>query len=108
MLVSGTESGDRAQWIVDQIATYLPSAIVRFLGTNTGYGAACNAVLDLVEGSSGFFLFLHDDTALAPDAVSRLVEELYRSNAGMVGPKLVEWDDPQVIHDVGTAIDRFG
>ncbi len=108
MLVSGTESGDRAQWIVDQIGTYLPSAIVRFLGTNTGYGAACNAVLDLVEGSSGFFLFLHDDTALAPDAVSRLVEELYRSNAGMVGPKLVEWDDPQIIHDVGTAIDRFG
>lgn len=107
-LVSGTESDERSQWIVDQIGTYLPSAVVRFLGTNTGYGAACNAVLDLVEGSSGFFLFLHDDTALAPDAVSRMVEELYRSNAGMVGPKLVEWDDPQVIHDVGTAIDRFG
>lgn len=107
-LVSGAESGDRSQWIVDQIGTYLPNAAVRFLGTNTGYGAACNAVLNLVEGSSGFFLFLHDDTALSPDAVSRLVEELYRSNAGMVGPKLVEWDDPQVIHDVGTAIDRFG
>ena len=107
-LVSGTETGDRAQWIVDQIGTYLPNAVVRFLGANTGYGAACNAVLNLVEGSSGFFLFLHDDTALSPDAVSRLVEELYRSNAGMVGPKLVEWDDPQVIHDVGTAIDRFG
>jgi len=107
-LVSGSESDDRSQWIVDQIGTYLPNAVVRFLGANTGYGAACNAVLNLVEGSSGFFLFLHDDTALSPDAVSRLVEELYRSNAGMVGPKLVEWEDPQVIHDVGTAIDRFG
>lgn len=107
-LVSGTESDDRSQWVIDQIGTYLPNAVVRFLGANTGYGAACNAVLNLVEGSSGFFLFLHDDTALSPDAVSRLVEELYRSNAGLVGPKLVEWDDPQVIHDVGTAIDRFG
>lgn len=107
-LVSGTESDERAQWIVDQIGTYLPSAVVRFLGANTGFGAACNAVLNLVEGSSGFFLFMHDDTALAPDAVSRLVEELYRSNAGMVGPKLLNWDDPQSIHDVGTAIDRFG
>lgn len=107
-LVSGSESDDRSRWILDQIGTYTPQAVVRFLGANTGYGAACNAVLDLVEGSSGFFLFLHDDTALSPDAVSRLVEELYRSNAGLVGPKLVTWDDPQVICDVGTAVDRFG
>jgi GT2 family glycosyltransferase len=107
-LISGTEEDERSQWILDQIGTYCPSAVKRFLGSNTGYGAACNSVLELVEGSSGFFCFLHDDTALAPDAITRLVEELYRSNAGLVGPKLVEWDDPQTIQDVGTAIDRFG
>ena len=107
-LVSGREDDERSRWILDQIGTYAPDAVVRFLGANTGYAAACNAVLELVEGSSGFFLFLHDDTALSPAAVSRLVEELYRSNAGLVGPKLVDWDDPQVISDVGTAVDRFG
>jgi GT2 family glycosyltransferase len=107
-LVSGKESDERSQRILDQIGTYLPHAVVRFLGANTGFGAACNSVLELVEGSSGFFCFLHDDTALATDAIRCLVDELYRSNAGMVGPKLVEWSDPRTIHDVGTAIDRFG
>ena len=37
-----------------------------------------------------------------------LVEELYRSNAGVVGPKLVSWDDPAVLQHVGLGLDRFG
>ena len=37
-----------------------------------------------------------------------LVEELYRSNAGVVGPKLVSWDDPSVLQHVGLGLDRFG
>ena len=47
----------------------------------------------LVEGDNGFFCICHDDVALDPDAIRALVEELYRSNAGIVGPKLVSWDD---------------
>ena len=31
-----------------------------------GYGPAANAVLDVVEGDSGFFCLCHDDVALAP------------------------------------------
>ena len=41
-------------------------------------------------------------------AVRVLVEEAYRSNAGIVGPKLVTADDPKVLLEVGRAIDRFG
>ena len=37
-----------------------------------------------------------------------MVEELYRSNAGAVGPKLVAWDDPRVLESVGMGVDRFG
>ena len=37
-----------------------------------------------------------------------MVEELYRSNAGIVGPKLVTWDNPRVLQDVGLDVDRFG
>ena len=37
-----------------------------------------------------------------------LVEEAFRSNAGIVGPKLVEADNPEVLLDVGRAIDRLG
>ena len=32
----------------------------------------------------------------------------YRSNAAIIGPKLVEYDHPEVLLEVGLAIDRFG
>ncbi|MBA3288596.1 MAG: glycosyltransferase family 2 protein, partial [Acidimicrobiia bacterium] len=86
----------------------LPAAYVRDLGANPGYGPAANEVLRLVEGDSGLFCLCHDDVALEPDTVRLLVEELYRSNAGIVGPKVVCWDEPLVLQHVGLAIDRFG
>jgi len=86
----------------------LPSAYVRELGTNPGFGPAANEVVRLVEGESGFFCFCHDDVALEPDAVRLLVEEMYRSNAGIVGPKLVSWDDAGLLQHVGLGLDRFG
>ena len=86
----------------------LPKAFVRSLGSNPGFGVAVNEVLRLVEGANGFFLFCHDDIAPEPDAVRLLVEEMYRSNAGLVGPKFVDWDDPGVLQTVGLDVDRFG
>jgi GT2 family glycosyltransferase len=108
ILVTGSADDPQQQSILDLVATEIPSAVVRFLGGNPGYGAACNSVLDLVQGESGFFCFLHDDVALAPDVISRLLEELLRSNAGVVGPKFVHWDDSRMIQSVGIAVDRFG
>jgi GT2 family glycosyltransferase len=104
LLTGQTTDGE----VAAQITARLPDAFIRDLGANPGYGAAANEVLRLVEGDSGFFLFCHDDVALAPDAVRMLVEELYRSNAGVVGPKLVSWDDPAVLQHVGLGLDRFG
>ncbi len=108
VLVTGNEEDEGARQVLDIVATELPAAVVRFLGGNPGYGAACNSVLKLVQGDSGFFCFMHDDVALNPDAISLLVDELYRSNAGAVGPKLVYWDQPTMIQSVGMAVDRFG
>lgn len=108
ILITGAESDPGRRGVLDLVGTHLPGAVVRFLGGNPGYAGACNRVLDLVQGESGFFCFLHDDVALAPDAVSRLVEEVYRSNAGVAGPKLVYWDEPRMIQSVGTMVDRFG
>jgi GT2 family glycosyltransferase len=90
------------------ITSHLPDAFVRPLGANPGFGVAVNEVLSLVEGDNGFFCICHDDVALDPDTVRALVEELYRSNAGLVGPKLVSWDDPGVLQHVGLGLDRFG
>ncbi|MGB0112498.1 MAG: glycosyltransferase, partial [Ilumatobacteraceae bacterium] len=86
----------------------LPDAFVRPLGSNVGFGPSANEVLRLVEGDNGFFLFCHDDVAPDPDALRIMVEELYRSNAGAVGPKIVEWAEPDVLQAVGLGMDRFG
>jgi GT2 family glycosyltransferase len=90
------------------ITEHLPDAYVRPLGGNPGFGAAANEVLRLVEGDNGFFCICHDDVVLEPDVIRTLVEELYRSNAGLVGPKLVTWDDAAVLQHVGLGLDRFG
>ena len=55
-----------------------------------------------------FLLFCHDDVVLDPDAARLLVEEAYRSNAGIVGPKLVDRDNPDVLLEVGMSIDHYG
>ena len=107
LLTGGPLDADGAD-LEARILARLPEAFVRDLGDNPGFGPAANEVLRLVEGDAGFFCFCHDDIALEPDAIRLLVEELYRSNAGMVGPKLVAWDDPGVLQHVGLGMDRFG
>jgi GT2 family glycosyltransferase len=103
LLVAG-EPGD----VPDRIRAVLPDAFVRAVAGNPGFGPAANEVIELVQGDNGYFCFLHDDVALDADAIRLLVEELYRSNAGIVGPKLVDWDRPRVLQHVGYDVDRFG
>ncbi|KGA04369.1 MAG: hypothetical protein GM46_12810 [actinobacterium acAcidi] len=92
----------------EEIRKQLPDAIIRTVDGNPGYGPLMNEIGRLVEGDGGFFCLLHDDVALEPDAVSRLMEEMFRSNAGIVGPKLVMWDDPTIVQSVGFGVDRIG
>jgi GT2 family glycosyltransferase len=102
-LVNGDPTG-----VAERIAALLPAGVVRTVPGNPGFGPTANEVLRLVEGDSGFFCIMHDDVALEPDAIRVLVEELYRSNAGIVAPKLVDWDRPHVLQHVGFEVDRFG
>jgi GT2 family glycosyltransferase len=110
LVVSDGPSTDGAhdETIDERIQRRLPGSFVRAVGANVGFGSAANEVLRLVEGDNGFFLICHDDVAPEPDALRLMVEELYRSNAGAVGPKFVEWDDPSVLQAVGLGMDRFG
>lgn len=112
-LVDGKANDEEGRRVLEalieaRITAHLPRAFVRPLGANPGFGPAANEVLRLVEGENGLFLFCHDDIAPDPHAVRLMVEELYRSNAGIVGPKFVEWDDPSVLRTVGLGVDRFG
>ena len=86
-IVQGDDQGAPTDEEVASLITgALPGAVVRRVAGNPGFGPLMNEVSRLVQGDGGFFCLMHDDVALAPDAISRLVEEAFRSNAGMVGP----------------------
>ncbi len=93
--------------VKSRVGLVAPGAFVRRLEDNPGFGAAANEVLEVVEGAA-FYLICHDDIAPEPDVVRLLVEEAYRSNAAVVGPKLVEWHDPRRLLDVGQGVDHAG
>ena len=90
-----------------RVAAVLPRAFVRRLDRNAGFAMAANEALHAVEGAT-LLLFCHDDVVIDPSAVRLLVEEAYRSNAGILGPKIVTVDNPEILLEVGRAIDRFG
>ncbi|MDP4642327.1 MAG: glycosyltransferase, partial [Ilumatobacteraceae bacterium] len=94
--------------VADAIQVAVPAALVRIVEGNPGFGPVANQAMAVVDGHDGFLLFVHDDVALQPDVVSQLVAEAFRSNAAMVGPKLVEWDTPSVLQHVGLDADRTG
>jgi GT2 family glycosyltransferase len=90
-----------------RVLAVAPSATVMRRHDDRGFGAAANVVLE--DGPrAALYLFCHDDLALRPDAVSRLVEEVLRSNAAVVGPKVVDWNDSTRLQNVGLAVDKFG
>lgn len=90
-----------------RIAAVAPDAHLRRLPDNVGFGPAANDVLRAVEGAA-FYLFCHDDVRLDPDVIQVMVEEAYRSNAGIVGGKVVQWDQPDRILQVGMGADKTG
>ena len=90
-----------------RVAAVLPTAFVRRFEENRGFGATVSEVLTMVDGAD-YFLLCHDDVALFPDAVHLMVEEAFRSNAGIVTPKVVSWDDPQRLIHVGMMADKGG
>ena len=64
-----------------------------------------------VVREADFLLILHDDAALDPDAVARLVEATTLPSidrVGVVGAKIVDWNSPRRLRDVGRSADRFG
>jgi len=93
--------------LTGRIAAVLPDAHIHRLDRNPGFGPAANVVRDLVEGAA-FYALLHDDVALEPDSLRSLVEEAFRSNAGIIGPKLVDWHDPRRLLQVGVGADKTG
>ncbi|HZD80292.1 MAG TPA: glycosyltransferase family 2 protein, partial [Actinomycetota bacterium] len=98
---------------VDVLARALGPGRVLRLSEDRGVAGALRAALELPAAQAADYLLLvHDDTALAEDAVTRMVEaaEGIRGveRVGVVGPKVVDWDHPRVLREVGRSTDRFG
>jgi GT2 family glycosyltransferase len=56
-----------------------------------------------------YVLLMRDDTVLAPGAIGALVEAAERvESVGVVGPKVLDADDPSILRDIGESIDLFG
>jgi GT2 family glycosyltransferase len=74
-----------------------------------GFGGAINWALSRVRTDADLLLFIHDDAALNRDAVEQMIRRiLVDDSTAIIGPKIVSWDDPSRLEEVGMAIDRFG
>ncbi len=93
--------------LAERVAGTAPDAFVHRMTGSPGFSAAANQAAELVS-SNDFFLFCHDDVRLDRRCLAQLVEEVFRSNAGVVGPKLVDWHDDRRLTQLGMGSDRFG
>lgn len=101
LVIAATDTELRAR-----VAAVMPSAFVRTTEAR-GFAQGANEALETVAGAP-FLVFLHDDTICDPAALRLLVEEAYRSNAAIVGPKVVDVERREILREVGWSVDRFG
>jgi GT2 family glycosyltransferase len=74
-----------------------------------GFGGAINWALGRVRTEASLLLFVHDDAALDRRSVERMVARIYADEStAVVGPKIVSWDNPDILEEVGMATDKFG
>ena len=95
----------------NRVRAVLPDAFIINVSCTSGFASAVNVVLaahfrDVLDKYT-YLLVCHDGVAFAVDAVSVLVSRSRSVGAGVAGPKLVNWERPDVIQHVGYEVDRF-
>lgn len=86
MIVVDNDSADAT---LEVVARTMPEARVVSTGRNAGYAAGANAGIAAGSGCRAFLL-LNPDLRLHTDTLQLLVDELDRSGAGIVVPRLVD------------------
>ena len=86
--------------------------VIGLAGPHGIAGAFRIAMEQPAASEADLVLVLHDDAAPDPDAVQRLVEAAVGipglDRVGVVGCKIVDWDHPRRLLDVGRSADVFG
>jgi GT2 family glycosyltransferase len=92
------------------LARHIPERRRLTLPRNVGFGRALNAALQNEAFDNAELIWiLHDDLALVPDALARLVNAVTTdASLGAVGPKLRDWSEDGTLQEVGMTMDRFG
>ena len=103
-------SSDDSRAILEQA---LGERRVIALPTPRGRAGAFRAAMEQPAASEAeLVLLLHDDAALDADAVQRLVDAAVGlpgvDRVGVVGCKVVDWQEPRRLLDVGRSADIFG
>ncbi len=79
------------------------------LPAETGFAAAVNAGVASITEPSGWVWLLHDDSAPSPDSLGALLLSADDQRSVAVwGPKVLGWDEPRRLLEVGVSISRSG
>ncbi|HJR18348.1 MAG TPA: glycosyltransferase family 2 protein [Actinomycetota bacterium] len=81
------------------------------LERRVGYGRALAAALKVVAERAipaDAFLILHDDAVMDAGTIEAMLDAMSHERVGIVGAKLVEYDEPEKLQEVGLTTDRFG
>lgn len=79
------------------------------LPRTTGHAAAVHAALAAVPAGTRWIWLLHDDCAPDPGTLSALLRAAAADpTAGILGPRVVDWDDPRVLVEMGCTTDASG
>ncbi len=100
------DNGSRVP-IATRVVDSAPDAFLIRNESNLGFARAVNEAVKSVV-SAAYLLICHDDVAVAPDAVSVMVEDALRMNAAVVAPEIVAWDYPDRVLSLGFDVDRTG
>lgn len=93
--------------IDEMIRSNYPWVVTVQLSVNKGYAGNNNVgIKDAIEQGANWILILNDDTILAPDFYSQLLQSAEEDpRAGMLGPLVYHADEPKVIQSAGGYID---
>ena len=111
VLAVDNASTDGTRQILEQS---LGAGRVLALDENRGVAGAVQSALARAPAAAeaDYLLITHDDTAMDPDCVTRLVQAAIGiqgvERVGVVGPKVVDWAEPRLLREVGRSTDRFG
>lgn len=103
--VDTSSDDDTVSWLT---ADGSPVSEVLQVPADTGFATAVHTGVD-TGGASDYVWVLHDDCAPTPTALAELLSVLEeQSTVAVAGPKVLGWDEPRRLLEVGVSISRSG